>query len=184
MKLHQRNLSMAKENTFIRVYNSAIDLDYCDSLIEKFESHSEQHERMNTKDAKKLEDGVYVRGSMLFHELHLWKYMDTWKEDVDKLASIFTKNVDDYKSQFSAHCIPKDKSWLSILSSNIVDKPDVALSIISSCCSVLVVNVPLELSMFDLIRNIFYNGNSEKLPRMKKSLLADKIVERVISNLN
>ena len=32
--------------------------------------------------------------------------------------------------------------------------------------------------------NILYNGNSEKLPRMKKSLLADKIVERVISNLN
>ncbi len=96
-----------KENTFIRVYNNAIDLDYCDTLIEKFESHSEQHERMNTKDAKKLEDGVYVRGSMLFDELHLWKYMDTWKEDVDKLASIFTKNVDDYKSEFSAHCFPK-----------------------------------------------------------------------------
>ena len=96
-----------KENTFIRLYRRAIDLDYCDSLIEKFESHSEQHERMNTKDAKKLEDGVYVRGSMLFNELHLWKYMDTWKEDINKLASIFTKNVDEYKSEFSAHCFPK-----------------------------------------------------------------------------
>ena len=32
--------------------------------------------------------------------------------------------------------------------------------------------------------NILYEDSNEKLPRMKKSLLADKIVERVISNLN
>lgn len=32
--------------------------------------------------------------------------------------------------------------------------------------------------------NILYNTNNEKIPKMKKSLLADKIVERVISNLN
>ena len=31
---------------------------------------------------------------------------------------------------------------------------------------------------------ILYDGNNEKIPKMKKSLLADKIVERVISNLN
>ena len=96
-----------KENTFIRVYNNAIDLDYCDTLIEKFESHSEQHERMDTKKLIKIDENTYAKGNVLFDELHLWKYMDTWKEDVDKLASIFTKNVDDYKSQFSAHCFPK-----------------------------------------------------------------------------
>tara|TARA_Y100000590_G_scaffold3733_1_gene4950 strand:- start:136 stop:1332 length:1197 start_codon:yes stop_codon:yes gene_type:complete len=32
--------------------------------------------------------------------------------------------------------------------------------------------------------NIFYDKKNEKLPKMKKSLLADKIVERVVSNLN
>ena len=33
--------------------------------------------------------------------------------------------------------------------------------------------------------SIFYkNMDSEKLPKMKKSLLADKIVKRVISQLN
>jgi len=31
---------------------------------------------------------------------------------------------------------------------------------------------------------ILYDSNNEKIPKMKKSLLADKIVERVISNLN
>ena len=87
-----------KENTFIRVYNNAIDLDYCDSLIEKFESHSEQYEKIDIK---------YVKEVMCFHELHLWKYMDTWKEDIDKLATIFMRCVDDYKSEFSATMFPK-----------------------------------------------------------------------------
>ena len=87
-----------KENTFIRLYNNAIDLDYCDSLIEKFESHSEQYEKIDIK---------YVKEVMCFHELHLWKYMDTWKEDIDKLATVFTQYVEEYKSEFSMHCFPK-----------------------------------------------------------------------------
>ena len=87
-----------KENTFIRVYNNAIDLDYCDTLIEKFESHSEQYEKIDIK---------YVKEVMCFHELHLWKYMDTWKEDIDKLATIFTQYVEEYKSEFSARMFPK-----------------------------------------------------------------------------
>ena len=96
-----------ENKNFIHVYENAVDLNYCDSLIEKFESHSEQHERMNTKDVKKLDDDTYVRGSMLFDELHLWKYMDTWKEDIDTLVKVFTKYTDIYKSEFSPYCFPK-----------------------------------------------------------------------------
>ena len=43
-----------KENTFIRLYNTAIDLDYCDSLVEKFESHSEQYEKIDIKYVKEV----------------------------------------------------------------------------------------------------------------------------------
>ena len=98
---------MNNNETFIRVYENAIDLKFCDELIEKFESNSEQHERMNTKDIKKEDNGSYSRGGMLFDELHFWKYMNTWKDEINQLANIFTKYVNEYKLEFSDYAFPK-----------------------------------------------------------------------------
>ena len=97
---------MSNNETFIRVYENAIDLKFCDDLIEKFESNSEQHERKNTKDVKKEDDGSYSRGGMLFDELHFWKYMNTWKDEINQLANIFTKYVNEYKLEMSNYCFP------------------------------------------------------------------------------
>ena len=82
-----------KENTFIRVYNNAIDLDYCDTLIEKFESHSEQHEHINDKN-------------LSLTQINIFNY-NNWKKDTEKLGRCLILFIDKYKSEFSEHCFPK-----------------------------------------------------------------------------
>ena len=98
---------MSNNETFIRIYENAIDLNVCDEITEQFESNSEQHERMNTKDIKKQDNGSYSRGGMLFDELHFLKYMNTWKDEIIQLANIFTKYVNEYKLEFSDYPFPK-----------------------------------------------------------------------------
>ncbi len=39
-----------ENETFIRVYENAVDLDYCDSLIKKFEDNPDQQHIRNTKN--------------------------------------------------------------------------------------------------------------------------------------
>ena len=82
-----------KENTFIRLYNSAIDLDYCDSLVKKFESHSEQHEHINDKN-------------LSLTQINIFNYSN-WKKDTEKLGRCLIPFIDKYKSEFSEHCFPK-----------------------------------------------------------------------------
>ena len=82
-----------KENTFIRLYNTAIDLDYCDSLVEKFESHSEQHEHINDKN-------------LSLTQINIFNY-NNWKKDTEKLGRCLIPFIDKYKSEFSEHCFPK-----------------------------------------------------------------------------
>ena len=82
-----------KENTFIRLYNNAIDLDYCDSLVEKFESHSEQHEHINDKN-------------LSLTQINIFNYSN-WKDDTEKLGRCLIPFIDKYKSEFSEHCFPK-----------------------------------------------------------------------------
>ena len=38
--------------------------------------------------------------------MHLFKYIDTWKEEVDALAELFKIYVDDYKNQYSEFMFP------------------------------------------------------------------------------
>ena len=62
-----------ENETFIRVYENAVDLDYCDSLIKKFEDNPDQQHIRNTKDLRKVDDTTYEGGAVLVDELHLWK---------------------------------------------------------------------------------------------------------------
>ena len=66
--------------TFIRIYDSAIPQTLCDNLIKKFESNQDQWEHRD----KQTTD----RGNLTFNEVHCFKYMDTWEEDTKALADI------------------------------------------------------------------------------------------------
>ena len=84
--------------TFIKVYDNAIPNLLCDKLIKKFESNQEQWEKRD----KRTQD----RGNLSFNEIHLFKYMDTWKPEVEALADIFKMYTDDYKKQYSQFMFP------------------------------------------------------------------------------
>ena len=83
---------------FIKTYENAIPHVLCDMLIEKFDANTDQWENRD----KRTED----RGNLKFNEVHLFKYMDTWKEEVHALADLFKIYVDDYKSQYSEFMFP------------------------------------------------------------------------------
>ena len=84
--------------TFIRIYDSAIPQTLCDNLIKKFESNQDQWEHRD----KQTTD----RGNLTFNEVHCFKYMDTWEEDTKALADIFMMYTNQYKSEFSKFCFP------------------------------------------------------------------------------
>ena len=75
-----------ENETFIKTYDNAIPHVLCDMLIEKFDANTDQWENRD----KRTED----RGNLKFNEVHLFKYMDTWKEEVEALADLFKIYVD------------------------------------------------------------------------------------------
>ena len=85
--------------TFIKTYDNAIPHVLCDMLIEKFDANTDQWENRD----KRTED----RGNLKFNEVHLFKYIDTWKEEVDALAELFKIYVDDYKINIVSLCSHK-----------------------------------------------------------------------------
>ena len=97
MSVQTKSFDMENE-TFIKTYNNAIPHVLCDMLIEKFDANTDQWENRD----KRTED----RGNLKFNEVHLFKYMDTWKEEVDALADLFKIYVDDYKNQYSEFMFP------------------------------------------------------------------------------
>ena len=92
-----KSLDMENE-TFIKTYDNAIPHTLCDTLIEKFESNQDQWEKRD----KRTQD----RGNLSFNEVHLFKYMDTWKPEVEALADIFKTYTDEYKSKYSEFMFP------------------------------------------------------------------------------
>ena len=105
----------------------------------------------------------------------------------DNMNLILDKNID-IISHISQHnsLRPKIVIGFSAETDNVIENSKIKLS--EKKCDWIISNDVSDATIgfgsdFNEV-NIFYNGNSEKLPRMKKSLLADKIVERVISNLN
>ena len=95
--MQTKSLNMENE-TFIKTYENAIPHVLCDMLIEKFDANTDQWENRD----KRTED----RGNLKFNEVHLFKYMDTWKEEVEALADLFKIYVDDYKNQYSEFMFP------------------------------------------------------------------------------
>ena len=84
--------------TFIRSYDNAIPNVLCDKLVEKFESNQDQWEHRD----KQTTD----RGNLTFNEVHCFKYMDTWKEEMEALSNIFKMYTLEYMKQFNQFCFP------------------------------------------------------------------------------
>ena len=96
MRPQPKNLSMDNKN-FIKVYENVISHSFCDDLIQKFESSSNQWENRNSLSSER---------NLSFKELHCFKYMDFWKTENDALTDIFIMYINDYKKQFSKFCFP------------------------------------------------------------------------------
>ena len=104
MSVQIKSFDMENE-TFIKTYENAIPHVLCDMLIEKFDANTDQWENRD----KRTED----RGNLKFNEVHLFKYMDTWKEEesvenrmIRSLQTLFKIYVDDYKNQYSEFMFP------------------------------------------------------------------------------
>ena len=85
--------------TFIQTYDNAIPDSLCDDLIQKFESNKDQWENRSKLSSER---------SLSFNEIHLFKYTDTWKDEIKVLQEIFTKYIDDYKKLYSEYCFPNE----------------------------------------------------------------------------
>ena len=84
--------------TFIRQYDNAIPNELCDQLIKKFDNNPEQWEKRD----KRTDD----RGNLTFNELFCFNHMDTWKEEMKAVASIFNHYTDEYMKEFDKYCFP------------------------------------------------------------------------------
>ena len=78
-------------NNYIQIYKNAIDDEYCDELITKFNIDSKQE--------------TYDQGPMSFTQVNL--NQNKWQGDVERLSSVFTKYLEQYKND----CIITDQMW-------------------------------------------------------------------------
>ena len=95
MSVQIKSFDMENE-TFIKTYENAIPHVLCDMLIEKFDANTDQWENRD----KRTED----RGNLKFNEVHLFKYMDTWKEEVQALADYLRYTLMTIKTNIVSSC--------------------------------------------------------------------------------
>ena len=78
-------------NNYIQIYKNAIDDNYCDELIEKFESESNKE--------------TYDQGPMSFTQVNL--NQNKWQGDIERLTSVFSNSLEQYKRD----CIISEQMW-------------------------------------------------------------------------
>tara|TARA_R100001377_G_C3126502_1_gene87787 strand:+ start:21 stop:572 length:552 start_codon:yes stop_codon:yes gene_type:complete len=69
-------------NNYIQIYKNVISDEYCDELVNKFESNTDQYD-------------TYEKNSMSFTQINL--NQNDWIVDISKLSQVFTKYVEQYK---------------------------------------------------------------------------------------
>ena len=69
-------------NNYIQIYKNAIDDNYCDELIKKFESNKNQIDE-------------YDQGPMSFAQINLNQH--SWNDDVSKLSKVYKSYLEQYK---------------------------------------------------------------------------------------
>ena len=78
-------------NNYIQIYKNAIDDEYCDELVNKFEIESNKE--------------TYDQGPMSFTQVNL--NQNKWQGDIERLTSVFSKHLEQYKND----CIITDHMW-------------------------------------------------------------------------
>jgi hypothetical protein len=78
-------------NNYIQIYKNAIDDEYCDELIAKFNNESKQE--------------TYDQGPMSFTQVNL--NQSQWQDDITKLTSVFSNSLEQYKRD----CIITEQMW-------------------------------------------------------------------------
>ena len=68
-------------NNYIQIYKNAIDDEYCDELINKFEIESNKE--------------TYDQGPMSFTQVNL--NQNKWQGDIERLTSVFSNSLEQYK---------------------------------------------------------------------------------------
>jgi len=90
-------------NNYIQIYKNVIDDEYCDKLIDKFESNSDQHLMNDFRQGETLPS----EGSTSFTSLNLNQNMHDWNVDVSKLSKVYSK----YLKQYKKDCNIKKSMW-------------------------------------------------------------------------
>ncbi len=80
-------------NNYIQIYRNVIAPEYCDELIKKFESNTNQYEK-------------YERGSTSFTQINL-NTNQNWTTDAFKLLNIYVKALERYKKD----CVITKAMW-------------------------------------------------------------------------
>ena len=78
-------------NNYIQIYKNAIDDEYCDELINKFEIESNKE--------------TYDQGPMSFTQVNL--NQNKWQGDIERLTSVFSNSLEQYKRD----CIISEQMW-------------------------------------------------------------------------
>ena len=92
-----------ENETFIRMYENAIPHELCDKLIKKFDDNPDQWKK---RDKRTDDSWSNDRGNLIFNELFCFNYMDTWKEEMQAVADVFSHHTDKYIREFDQHCFP------------------------------------------------------------------------------
>ena len=78
-------------NNYIQIYKNAIDDEYCDELIDKFEIESNKE--------------TYDQGPMSFTQVNLNK--NKWQGDIERLSKVFSNSLEQYKRD----CVITEQMW-------------------------------------------------------------------------
>ena len=78
-------------NNYIQIYKNAIDDEYCDELINKFEIESNKE--------------TYDQGPMSFTQVNLNK--NQWQGDIERLSRVFSNSLEQYKRD----CAVTEQMW-------------------------------------------------------------------------
>ena len=81
-------------DNYVRIYDDVLNQDVCDTLIEKFEKHTEQHETIGECRS--------------FTQINFAK-SDIWKEDMDTLTKVYMDSI----SRYTQDCNIGSNQWPS-----------------------------------------------------------------------
>ena len=81
-------------NNYIQIYKNVIEPEYCEELVNRFESNAKQCE-------------THDQGPMSFSQINLNMNMNEWKPDVQILTNVYLKYLEQYKKDCAITKVPQ-----------------------------------------------------------------------------